>query len=90
MRAFNRCPCSFGSSVSVVSAYNRTRSRNLPPSICQQGAPQALPARSIIAISMPQTPPPCRECPPNCLIFRKILSTLHGFSPSRRLLSISA
>ena len=39
---------------------------------------------------MPQTPPPCRECPPNCLILRKILSMLHGFSPSSRLFRISA
>ena len=28
--------------------------------------------------------------PPNCLILRKILSMLQGFSPSSRLFSISA
>ena len=54
------------------------------------GTPYALPARSHSAISMPETPPPCRAWKPNCLIFRKILSMLHGFSPRIRLLSISA
>ncbi len=43
------------------------------------------PARSHRAISTPHTPPACRECPPNCLIFLNSRSTLQGFSPSSRL-----
>src|SRR5262249_45369598 len=30
----------------------------------------------------PHTPPAWRESPPNCWIFRKILSRLQGFSPA--------
>ena len=30
------------------------------------------------------------ECPPNCLMRRKIFSTLQGFSPRMRLLSMAA
>jgi hypothetical protein len=42
------------------------------------------------ACSTAVTPPPCRACPPNCLILRKIFSTLQGFSPRIRLFSIRA
>src|SRR6266480_2039267 len=38
------------------------------------------------AISMAQTPPPCRACPPNCLILRKILSSFSGCFPWRGVL----
>jgi len=43
-------------------------------------------AKSQQAISIAQTPPAWRESAPNCLILRKILSMLHGFSPRMRLL----
>src|SRR5208283_866877 len=72
----------------VVSQYRRTRSRILPPSICQTGTPQALPARSQQATSMPETPPPPQPNEPCFLILRKISATLHGFIPTMRLFKI--
>src|ERR1017187_9350652 len=72
----------------VVSQYKRTRSRILPPSICQTGTPQALPARSQQATSIAETPPPSQPNPPCFLILRKISATLHGFIPMMRLFNI--
>ncbi len=90
IRALRRFPISTGSRDAGVSAYIRILSRNLPPSICQHGTPQALPARSQQAISIETAPPAWRPWKPNCLIFRKTLSTWQGFSPSTRLLSMRA
>lgn len=73
-----------------VSQYMRILSRYFPPSSCHTGTPHALPAMSHRATSMPQTPPACRESPPNCFMRLKIFSTLHGFSPRILLLSIAA
>ena len=73
-----------------VSQYTRTRSRNLPPRSCHTGTPQNLPAMSQQASSIAHTPPAWRESPPNWRMRRNTFSTLSGFSPRMRLLSMAA
>ena len=90
MRSFRALPISRPPPSLSVSQYMRILSRYLPPRSCHTGTPHALPAMSHRATSIPQTPPAWRESPPNCFILLKIFSTLQGFSPSMRLLSIAA
>ena len=52
--------------------------------------PRSMRGEAFELFTTAHTPPAWRESPPNCLMRRKIFSTLQGFSPRMRLLSIAA